>query len=169
MKKEDLYSFKRGLDATVFEYPTNSYAVTITKQELRKAISKMEEFIKPSEAMVEFFKSREALAKKFSFKNEDGSPKTKKKFAIDGSIEAIIYVIEGEGEKDSQYTKQITKLRAKHKTEIEKHDLKVKVYNEEFLKEESDFKPMMIKMADLNKHEKCSVPVMDLIFWMIQK
>jgi hypothetical protein len=168
MKKEDLYSFSKGLNLTAFEHPRVTYAVNKNKRLVEQEIADMELSIAPDEQMKLFFKEREELAKKFSFKNEQGQPKMKKAPAANGKFQWL-YDIEGQMDDTSAYSLELGILKGKFKDDIEKHDLKEKQYNEVFLKDNTEFKPFMLKLELIEAHEKCSQGIMDLIFWMIEE
>jgi len=64
MKKEDLYSFAKGLNLTAFEHPRVTYAINKNKRLVEQEIADMELSIAPDDQMKLFFKEREDLAKK---------------------------------------------------------------------------------------------------------
>ena len=167
MKKNDLYSFNRGLKLSSFEHPRVTYAVNRNKRLVKDVIEDMEKTIKPSDEMDKFIKEREELAKKHSFKDSNGDPKLKKVPGQQPGDSQIVYEIEGQDDEKSEYRKTRKKLETKFKDEIKKHEEKVKKYNEEFLDDDSDFKPFMIPLTLMEAHEKCPQAVMDLIFWMV--
>ncbi len=167
MKKRDLYSFNRGLKLSSFEHPRVTYAVNKNKRLVKEVIEDMEKTIKPSDEMDKFTKEREELAKKHSIKDPNGNPKLKKVPGRDPGEVQIVYEIEGQDDEKSEYKKALKKLEAKSKVEIDKHEEKVKKYNEEFLDDDTDYSPFMLPLTLLEAHEKCPQAIMDLIFWMV--
>lgn len=168
MKKRDLYSFQRGLGMTKFEHPRCTHAVNKNKRLVKIAIGDMEKHVDPSDKMKEFTKEREELAKKHCVNGEDGKPKLKSVPGKEPGEIQMIYDIVGQNDEKSAYRKDLAKVEKKYKEEIEAHELKVKKYNEEFLDDDSDYKPFMLKLQTLDDYkEKCPQPVMDLIHWMV--
>jgi len=167
MKKIDLYSFMKGLKKTKFEHPRSTYAVNKNKRQIKEIIEEMELSIKPSEKMEEYMKEREELAKKYSEKDEAGNSKMKKVEGIDSESSRMVYEIVGQNDEKSAYRKELAKLNKKFDEEIKAHEAKVEKYNDEFLKEDSEYDVFMIDLSFLEAHEKCPQPVMDNIWWMI--
>ena len=79
----------------------------------------------------------------------------------------MIYDIAEQHDENSDYRKSLSKLEKKYKEEIDKHEEKVKKYNEEFLDDDSEFEPFMVPLTLIETHEKCPQPIMDEIFWMV--
>jgi len=167
MKKKDLYTFRQGLNMARFEHPRVTYAVNKNKRLVKDEIEDMELTIKMSEEMEKFKKEREELAKKHSVKDKKGEPVLKRTPGIDPGTFQMIYDIEGQDDEASAYRKDLAKLEKKYKEEMDKHDDKVKKYNEEFIEDDTDFKPFMVPLSLMEAHEKCPQNVMDLIFWMV--
>jgi histidyl-tRNA synthetase len=168
MKKQDLYSFQRGLNMTRFEHPRCTYAVNKNKRQVKEIIEDMEKAVEPSEKMKEFTKEREELAKKFCVKDEKGNPQLKKLPDPNnpGQMQ-MIYDIPGQNDEKSAYRKALAKVEKTYEKEIKEHEEKVRKYNEEFLVDETEYDPFMLPMSLLEAHEKCPQNVMDLIFWMV--
>lgn len=167
MKKRDLYAFNTGLGQTKFEHPRCTHAVNKNKRLVKVAIDDMEKHIEKSDKMKEFFKEREELAKNHCEKDEAGQPKLKKVPGNTPGEIQMIYDIPGQTDEKSTYRKALTKLEKQYKEEIDKHDEKVKKYNEEFLDDDSEFEPFMVPLTVVEAHEKCPQPIMDLIYWMV--
>ena len=167
MKKRDEYSFNRGLQASRFEHPRVTHAVNKNKRLVKESIGDMEKHIEQSEEFKKFTKEREELAKKHSAKDDNGDPKMNKQPGDNPGEIQMVYDIIGQGDVKSDYRKDLAKLEKKHKEAIDKHEDKVKKYNEEFLDDDSEFKPFMIPLTLMEAHEKCPQAVMDLIFWMV--
>lgn len=168
MKKVDLYSFQRGLEMAEFTHPRVTYAVQKNKRKVDSEIRDMEVAIKQSEKFVEFVKAREELAKQHCEKDDKGNPKTKEIPTGDGKFQRI-YVIPGQDDITSKYRKELTKIEKKYEDAIKEHAEKVRKYNEEFLNDDSDYKPFMIDLELLEQYEKCPQEVMNLIHWMIKE
>ena len=168
MKKVDLYSFQRGLELAEFTHPRVTYAVQKNRRKVDSEIKDMEVAIKQSEKFVEFVKAREELAKQHSEKDDKGNPKTKEVSTGDGKFQRI-YVIPGQDDITSKYRKELTKIEKKYEDVIKEHTEKVRKYNEEFLNDESEYKPFMIDLELLEQYEKCPQEVMNLIHWMIKE
>jgi hypothetical protein len=162
MKKKEIYDFSKGLDESAFEHPSITYIVNVNKREVKERIEDMEKCVEPDEEMKKFTEERRVLAEKHAKKNEDGSSKT---INIEGQLP--YYDIEGQFDTNSSYSKEFVKLQKKYKATTDKHDAKVKAFNEVLMEEESDFKPKMLLLSVLVKHEKCPQSVMDKIFYMI--
>jgi len=170
MKKKDLYAFMRGLKLAKFEHPRSTYAVNKNKRQVQVIITDMEKAVEPDAKMKEFQKEREDLAKKHCEKDEKGNPKlTRVPDPNNPGGVQMIYEIPGQDNEKSTYRKELTKIEKKFKADIDKHEEKVKKYNEEFLDEESEYKVFMIDLSFLEAHEKCPQNVMDLIFWMVRE
>jgi len=169
MKKRALYSFERGLQMTQFEHPRATYAINKNKRLVREIIEDMEKCIDPEEKMKEFFKEKEELAKKYCKRDEKGEPVLKKIPGNGSNNFQMVYDIPGHDDEKSKFRKELITLEKKYETDIKKHQDKVRKYNEEFLEEESEFKPFMIGLEFLEEYEKCPQNVMDLIFWMIDE
>jgi len=168
MKKKDLYSFMRGLNSTKFEHPRSTYAVNKNKRLVEEVITDMEKANTPSDKMKEFGTEREELAKKHCVVDDAGNPKLIKLPGTATGEVQMIYEIPSQNDPESKYRKELAKIEKKYKEEIEAHDEKVKKYNEEFLLEDSEYKPFKIDLSFLEAHEICPQPVMDLIFWMVR-
>ena len=169
MKKRDLYSFKNGLNSAKFEHPRVTYAVNKNKRLVDEVIKDMEKYVEESEQMKAFAKEREELAKKHCVKNDKGDPQLK---ALPGRTQgevSMVYDIPGQNDVKSVYRKALAKIEAKFKEEITKHEKKVKTYNEEFLDDDTEYKPFMVDLELLEVHEKCPQNIMDLIHWMIRE
>jgi hypothetical protein len=166
MKNKDLYQFKKGLEKTKFEHPRVTYAVNKNKRMVRQTIEDMEDIINPSEKVSEFFKEREKLAMEYCEKDENGNPKLRRIPGMDGEIQTV-YSIPDQTNEKSKYRKELSKLEKKFETEIKEHEEKLKKYNEEFINDESDYKPFMLPLSLVEAHEKCPQEIMDMIFWMI--
>ena len=134
---------------------------------LKEVIEDMEKAIALSEEMDKFTKEREALAKKHCEKDEAGKPKLKKAPGQNSGEVQMIYDIAEQHDENSDYRKSLSKLEKKYKEEIDKHEEKVKKYNEEFLDDDSEFEPFMVPLTLIETHEKCPQPIMDEIFWMV--
>lgn len=168
MKKRDLYAFQSGLGMTQFEHPRCTHAVNKNKRLVKVAISDMEKHIDPSDEMKEFGKEREELAKKHCVKDEKDAPKLKQVPGKNPGEIQMIYEIVGQDDPKSDYGKDLAKIQKKYKEGIEAHEEKVRKYNTEFLDDDSDYKPFMLKLQTLEDYkEKCPQPVMDLIHWMV--
>jgi len=167
MKKNDLYSFNRGLKLSSFEHPRVTYAVNKNKRLVKEVIEDMEKTIKPSDEMEKFIKEREELAKKHSYKDPKGNPKLKKNPGQQPGEGQMVYDIDGQDDEKSEYNKALKKMEARNKAEIDKHEAKMEKYNEEFLDDASDYKVFMLPLTLLEAHEKCPQAVMDLIHWMV--
>lgn len=166
MKKVDLYSFRRGLDLAEFSHPRVTYAVQKNRRRVETEIKDMEVAIKQSEEFQKFVAEREELAKKHSEKDDKGNPKTKVVDSGDGP--SRIYVIPGQEDVKSKYRVELAKIEKKYEKAIKEHSEKIRKYNEEFLKDDSDFKPFMVDLELLEQYEKCPQEVMNLIHWMIK-
>jgi len=168
MKRADLYSFLKGLQMCKFEHPRLSYAVVKNRRKVEQVIKDMEETLKPDEQMQEFIKKREELAIKYSVKDENNVPRTREIVSDDGRITRF-YVIEGQDDPGSPYRKELAELEKQYREAIDSHKAKIKVYEEEFLQEETDFEPFKVDLEFLEAHEKCPQEIMNLIFWMIKE
>lgn len=168
MKKKDLYAFMRGLKMAKFEHPRSTYAVNKNKRLVEETIKDMEKAVEPSDEMKEFQKEREELAKTHGAKDEAGKPVLKKAPGMSPGSAQMIYDIPGQDDVKSNYRKALTKIEKKYNEEVDKHDSKVKKYNEEFLDEATEYKVFMIDLSFLEAHEKCPQPVMDQIWWMVK-
>jgi hypothetical protein len=169
MKKKELYPFRRGLDITKFNHPRVTYAINKNKRMVKQTIEDMEKTIAPDAKMKEFQEKREKLATEHSTKDAAGNPKTKLVPGINGSENQYAYDIPDQENTESVYRKKLTKLEKEYKETVDLHMDKEKKYNDEFLEDESDFKPFKIPLDLLEAHEKCSQNVMDLIHWMIKE
>lgn len=170
MKKRDLYSFERGLSMATFDHPRVTYAINKNKRLVRQTIEDMEKAVEPSEKVKEFNKEREELAKKHCVKDKNGNPKLNK--VPDPSKPGkfnMVYDIIGQDDPKSKYRKELEKLEKKFEKELKEQEEKIRQYNEEFLDDESDYKPFMVDIELLEAHEKCPQRVMDLIYWMIKE
>ena len=167
MKKKDLYTFRRGLNLTRFEHLRVTYAVNKNKRLVEVVIKDMEKAIEQTDEMKKFTKGREELAKEHCAKDEAGQPKLIKGPGNSPGEVQMIYDIPGQTDEKSVYRKALTKLEKQYKEEIDKHDEKVKKYNQEFLDDDSEFEPFMAPLTLMEAHEKCPQNIMDLIFWMV--
>lgn len=167
MKKQDLYSFQRGLNMAKFEHPRCTYAVNKNKRQVKAIIEDMEKAVEPGEKMKEFTKEREDLAKKHCVKDEKGHPKLTRLPDPNTGGTQMIYDIPGQNDESSKYRKDLAKVEKKFDEAIKEHEEKVRKYNEEFLVDDTEYEPFMLPMSLLEAHEKCPQSVMDLIFWMV--
>ncbi|RLD59338.1 MAG: hypothetical protein DRI97_01245 [Bacteroidetes bacterium] len=157
----------RGLKSAKFEHPRVTYAVNKNKRLVQEVIDDMEKAVAESDEMKKFTKEREELAKKHCVNDDNGQPKLKKVPGKNPGEIQMIYDIEGQNDEKSAYRKDLTKVEKKFKEEIEKHEAKVKKYNEEFLDDVSEYETFMVPLTLMEAHEKCPQPTMDLIFWMV--
>ena len=169
MKKKDLYSFRSGLSAAKFEHPRSTYAVNKNKRLVEAVIKDMEKAVEPDEQMKEFQKQREELAKEHCTKDDKGNPKlTRVPDPGNPGGFQMLYDIPGQNDEKSDYRKALAKVEKKFKEDIDKHEAKVKKYNEEFLEESTEYEVFMIDLSFLEAHEKCPQSVMDAIWWMVR-
>jgi hypothetical protein len=144
-----------------------TYAVNKNKRLIAEVIKDMESAVVLTEEMTKFTKEREELAKKHCVKDENGQPKLKKAPGNGPGGFQMIYDIIGQDDEKSDYRKALSKIEKKYEEEIQKHDEKVRKYNDEFLNDDTEFEPFMVPLTLIETHEKCPQPIMDLIFWMV--
>jgi hypothetical protein len=123
----------------------------------------MEVAIKESDEVKEFIQKREELAKEYAVKDSKGNFKT----MLDENSRRI-YVIPDMDDLNSPYRKRLKELEETFAKDVKDHEEKVRKYNEEFLLDDSEFKPFMIDIELLEQYEKCPQAIMDLIHWMIK-
>ena len=169
MKKKELYVFLKGLQSAKFKHPRVTHAINKNKRMVEEAIEDMEkDNIEQSDELKNFTKEREELAKEFCKKDESGNPKIKQIPKHDGTVQ-MMYDLEDQHNEKSPYRKKLTALEKKYKEEIEKHEVKIKLYNEEFLNDDTDYEPFMLELEVLEAHEICPQYLMDTIYWMIKE
>jgi selenocysteine lyase/cysteine desulfurase len=145
-----------------------TYAVNKNKRLLAQAIEDMEKTIESGPEMKEYQKKREELATEYATKNEAGTPKTRQVPGMNGEIQWA-YDIPEQLDVSSPYRKKLAKLDKEYKEHIEKQVEKEKLYNAEFLEDDTDFQPFKVPLDFLESHETCPQNIMDLIWWMIKE
>jgi len=151
MKNYELYVMRDGLNAV----PNNvSYidekkkgivnfklAVSKNKRMLHSHLKDVEEAIEPSEDYSDYRGKEQELSKKFCRKDKDG--KNIVIPIIEGTRKAEKYDIEGKDDPESDYSLDFKLLAEKFKQAIEERKKQMEKFDE-FLEEESAFKPYMI-------------------------
>ena len=168
MKRREVYTFRDGLKMTAFTHLRITYVVNDNKRKTTSLIEDWEKEIKPGDEMATLIKLREDLAKKHSFKDKDGKPKMTAKAGRTPMDVVREYDIEGLDDPKSKYMIEFKKLEKKYKTAIDEHVEKIRVYNEEFLDDECDFKATTVKLTLVEDKETCPQHVMDIIYPMIK-
>ena len=168
MKRRDVYSFRDGLKMTAFTHLRITYVVNDNKRKTTNLIDDWEKEIAPVGEMKELIKLREDLAKKHSAKEKDGKPKMITKAGRTPMEVVREYDIKDKDDPKSKYSVEFAKLDKKYKKAIEEHAEKIRIYNEEFLDDECDFKPTTVKLTLVEEKETCPQAVMDLIYPMIK-
>ncbi len=163
MKRSDLYKFQEGLEMAQHKGAKFTYAVTKNKRRVKTEIVDMESGKKPSQAYEKYKKEQEAVNIQFAEKDEGGNPRTERK-VLGPTRAQEVYVIPGENDPKSEFSKETDALRKKHDVAVKAHTKKIEKH-QEFLKEETDWKPFMIDLDIVP--EDISQYVMDRIDWMI--
>lgn len=164
MKRSDLYTFQEGLEMAQLVGPKFTYAVTKNKRRLDSEISMMEKGKDPGEDFKAYEKELEELYKEHADKDVGGKPKMRK-IMVSVIKKKWQYIIPGLDDPKSEYGKALAKLNKAHTPAIEAQEKKEEEY-QEFLKEESEWKPFMIDLAIVP--EDIHQSIMDRIIWMIR-
>ncbi|MCK4816320.1 hypothetical protein KA005_11175 [bacterium] len=164
MKRSDLYVFQEGLEMAQLKGAKFTYAVTKNKRRLESEIKIMEKAKEPDKSFKEFEKEIDALYKEYADKDVMGKPKMKK-IMVSATKSSWQYIIPGLNDPESKYGKAVAVLRKKHKEALEAQEKKEEEY-QEFLKEESEWKPFMIDLAIVP--DDIHQTIMDRIIWMIK-
>lgn len=169
MKKKDIYELRDGLELTNFEHPRVTYAINKNKRLVATAIKDMEKYVKPTKEMQAYIEQRESLAKKHALKDTNGNPKLKYIQGAGGKPQTV-YDIPGQDDPKSKYRKELDASEKKNKILIDAHNEKIRKYQDEFLDDETEFKPYTIDLKVLVDNEKkCPQKTMDMIHWIIKE
>ena len=119
-----------------------SYAVARNINLLKTEIETIESTMKASPEFMAFENERIALLEKHAEKDEKG--KLKKEIAENGSQQYVV------GVNEKKFQKEFDVLKVKHKDAITAREKQADDYTK-LLITESDFKPYMVKLAELPK------------------
>jgi len=118
-----------------------SYAVAKNKRKLNEVVKDMQTLLRQSEGFQKFQKEKKDILKKHAEKDSKGLPIKDKIQSPQGFIDD--YLIKGGTEEGSPFARDLEKLKAKYKKEIDEWEIQAKKYNES-LEMESDFEPHMV-------------------------
>lgn len=143
-----------------------NYAIAKNLRKLEARIKLYEKASELREEYKKFLEEKEDANKKFADKDENGDPK-KKVINQEGMRGQMAYVIPGDGDPKSEYTKAIEKIVAKHKPAIDARSKQVKEYNE-FMQDEAE--DVNLHMVDLDLVPAgLSRKAMDAVYFMIKE
>lgn len=137
------------------------------KRNVIDVIKDIEKTKEPDEAYKKFEEEKSILAEHYAKILPTGSKITQIPDLLTGDMKNV-YNIPDINDENSPYRKELAKIEKKHKTAIDKHNDKLKKF-QDFMEDESDFTPHMIDFELLEQNEQCTQEVMDRIFWMINE
>ena len=142
-----------------------TYAVKKNKDMLKIEIKAMEEANEPSKEFKEYTEAQGEINRKFAEKDAKGNPKTEQR-RIGAIKKRTFFIIPGIDDPNSKFTKATEKLAHDHKEVIDIQAEKEEEY-QEFLKEDTEWKPFMIDLESVPDgiHQE----VMDRIHFMIKE
>jgi len=104
------------------------YAVSKNKEKLDSIIKHLDGLKKPSDEINEFWKKLDELNTKYAEVDETGTV-VYSTAMVNGEPRKAYKKVIGEGNPDSKYTKEVEKLREKHKKAIDAYEEAIRRYN----------------------------------------
>lgn len=142
-----------------------NYAVSKNIRKLESLEKGFRSLVKMKPDYMEFMDEKEETNKKFAEKDESGEPKKKVVNQHEGRGQWA-YVVPGDGDPKSEYSKAMLKLSEKYKKAIDGRSEQIKEYNT-FMEDQVD--DFSLHMIDLDiVPDGLSRPAMDAVFFMIK-
>lgn len=164
MKNGELYEFHQGLNSINLTGSRFTYAITKNRRKIEQAIKEMDKQRKPSKEYEEFLNKIEENKKKHAVKDEKG-----KFVLIDGPLAdgrpGKFFDIPDKDNPEGEFLKGVKALEEEYKEQIAEQKEKERKFVEEYLEEESEYKPHPVNISDVPK--EITQVEMDLIYWMI--
>jgi hypothetical protein len=143
-----------------------NYAISKNIRKLESLEKSFRELIQMKDDYLKFMDEKEELNKKFAEKDENGEPK-KKIVNQHGGQGQWAYVVPGDGDPKSEYSKAMLKLSEKHKDAIDDRSAQIKEYNA-FM--EDDVVDFNLHMIDLDiVPDGLSRGAMDAVYFMVKE
>ena len=144
----ELLEKRRKLDSVNFIPDANNkfvYAVARNKDKMDSIKKSLEKMIKPDDAYVKYQEELDVINRKYAIKDPDGTISfvtIQTKQGVQRGYKKLV----GEGNPESDFEKDIKKLKEKYKKEIEEQEAKEKIYDKRLEEEipEDDYRIFFI-------------------------
>jgi len=143
-----------------------NYAISKNIKKLESMEKEFRNLVEMKEDYLKFMDEKEEINKQFAEKDEDGEPKKKVVNEHQGRGQ-LAYVVPGDGDPKSEYSKAMIKLSEKRKEAIDNRSEQIKEYNA-FMEDEAV--NLNLHMIDLDiVPDGLSRDAMDAVYFMVKE
>jgi len=151
MKNKEVLMFNNGLNSLRNELSGRVFAnaIALNKEKIGLYVKALNEAKKPNKNMQEYLDAFEQLKKEYATKDSKGNPVINEGIDPMNGEKTYFYDIPDNNNPHSEFVQKRDKLYEEHKKAIDEYNSNLQEWAEVLLEQESEFKPVMIKLTDV--------------------